>query len=98
MSQILYNSAFTAVSFFLPIVVLFRAFYYLATDEKANWLLVVTSGLLTGIAVCGMHYVGQLGIFNYHCEYKVGSVVGSAIVAIAASAIALGVFFRLQET
>lgn len=96
--EIFYSSAFTAISFFLPIVVLSFAFYFIGVSERADSLYIVLTGALTGAAVCGMHYVGQLGIYNYSCTYQVGNVVGAAIIAVFASITALGVFFRLRES
>ena len=96
--QIGYSSGFTAISFFLPIVVLLVAFYLLALHPKAGGLFLAISGLLTGTAVCGMHYVGQLGIINYRCSYRTANVIGAGFIAVVASLIALGIFFHLQET
>ncbi|KAL9623126.1 MAG: hypothetical protein Q9160_002640 [Pyrenula sp. 1 TL-2023] len=96
--QIVYSSLFTAVSFFLPIVVLLGAFYILGASGKATPYYIALSGLLTGLAVCGMHYVGQLGISNYLCSYQVAFVAGAAVIAVFASIVALSVFFRLRET
>jgi NO-binding membrane sensor protein with MHYT domain len=97
--QIGYSSGFTAISFFLPIIVLLAAFYLLAvTSSKAGGYFLAISGILTGTAVCGMHYVGELGIVNYHCSYRVANVVGAGFIAVIASLVALSIFFRLQET
>ena len=96
--QIAYSTAFTAVSFFLPIVVLFVAFYILGTTDRPNRYYITTAGILAGTAICGMHYLGQLGISNYYCTYRIQNVVGAAIIAVVASVIALGVFFRLRES
>ncbi|EAW13002.1 MHYT domain-containing protein [Aspergillus clavatus NRRL 1] len=96
--QIMYSVSFTGVSFVLPVVVLFTAFYSTEAGEKAGYLRIITGGLLTGISVCGMHYIGQLGIANYRCTYKIAHVVGSAIIAVLASTVALGVFFRWRAT
>ena len=96
--QIGYSSGFTAISFFLPIGVLLAAFYLLAvTSSKAGGLFLAISGFLTGTAVCGMHYVGQLGIVNYHCHYRTANVAGAGLIAVLASLVALSTFFRLQE-
>ena len=65
-------------------------------DQKTVGVLV--GGLLTGSSVCGMHYVGQLGISNYRCSYRVANVVGSAIIAVFSSTAALGIFFRWRAT
>lgn len=96
--QILYNVAFTGTSFVLPVIVLLVAFYSVGVEEKASYLRILTGGLLTGSSVCGMHYVGQLGIANYKCSYHVANVVGSAIIAIFSSTAALGIFFRWRAT
>ncbi|EEQ28529.1 hypothetical protein McanCB56680_006570 [Microsporum canis] len=96
--QISYSSTFTATSFFLPIIVLLFAFYFIGASERAGYRYIIATGTLTGVAVCGMHYVGQLGIANYSCTYQVGNVVGAALIAICASITALGVFFRLRAS
>ncbi|KAJ9497476.1 hypothetical protein H2202_006900 [Exophiala xenobiotica] len=83
--QILYNQGFTAGSFFLPIIVLLLAFYILGTSAEARQLQVATAGVLTGAAVCGMHYMGQLGIANYNCSYRPQNVVGAAIISVVAT-------------
>ncbi|RVX74173.1 hypothetical protein B0A52_02005 [Exophiala mesophila] len=95
--QMLYNPGYTALSFFMPILVLVLAFYTLGVTKRARQLHVAIASCLTGAAVCGMHYLGQLGIENYHCSYKVGNVVGAAVISVFASFVALSVFFRLRE-
>ena len=96
--QIAYSPGFTATSFFLPIVVLFVAFYILGFTEHVHWSVILAAGILAGTAICGMHYVGQLGISNYNCSYEVGNVVGAAVIAVVASLVALSIFFRLRES
>ncbi|EAU31987.1 conserved hypothetical protein [Aspergillus terreus NIH2624] len=96
--QIVYSMTFTGVSFVLPVIVLLVAFYAIGASEKAGYLRIVSGGLLAGSSVCGMHYIGQLGIANYKCSYKVANVVGSAIIAVFASTTALGIFFRWRAT
>ena len=96
--QIEYNVTFTAVSFVLPVCVMLMAFYAVGFEEKAGYIRILTGGVLTGSSVCGMHYVGQLGISNYHCSYSVAHVVGSAIIAVFSSITALGIFFRWRST
>ncbi|KAL1957888.1 hypothetical protein VTO42DRAFT_5453 [Malbranchea cinnamomea] len=97
-TKLSHNSGFTAISFFLPIIVLMAAFYFIGVTEFADWWSIPWAGALTGAAVCGMHYVGQQGISNYRCTYSPGHVVGAAAIAVAASITALGVFFRLRAT
>ena len=95
--QILYNPGFTAISFFLPIVVLSFAFYTLGMPTRVRQLHVAIAGFFTGAAVCGMHYLGQYSVENYTCSYRVQYVVGAAVIAILASFIALSIFFRLRD-
>ncbi|KAE8351526.1 hypothetical protein BDV28DRAFT_136887 [Aspergillus coremiiformis] len=96
--QILYSMTFTGVSFVLPVIVLLAAFYVIGTSEKAGYIRIITGGLLTGSSVCGMHYIGQLGIANYQCSYRSATVVGSAVIAVFASTTALSIFFRWRAT
>lgn len=92
--QISYNIPFTIVSLILPIIVVSTAFYAISFEEKPGIVRLLTGGFLTGAAVCAMHYIGQLGISNYHCSYAVGNVVGAALIATVAATVALSVFFR----
>lgn len=96
--QIYYSSGFTAVSFFLPIAVLMLAFYLIGANEKASFIHIGVAGTMTGTAVSGMHYVGQLGIANYNCQYDIPNVVGAATIAVFASLVALTVFFVLRAS
>ena len=95
-AQIAYSARFTALSFLLPIGVLLFAFFFIGTSDSANGYRVTLGGTLTGGAVCGMHYVGQLGIANYTCIYDWPHALGAGIFAVFASLIALTVFFRMR--
>ena len=95
--QISYSPGFTALSFFLPILVLLIAFHFLASTTHAKPLYIILAGILAGTAICGMHYLGDYGIANYSCHYQIAYVVGAAIIAVVASLVALSVFFRLRE-
>lgn len=44
-----------------------------------------------------MHYLGDASISNYGSEYDIAYVVGSAIIAVAASNVALAVFFVFRH-
>lgn len=96
--QIRYNPGFTAGSFFLPVCVVAVAFYFFSVSEKVSILATMVGGLLVGSAVCGMHYMGQKGIANYTASYSWRHVLGSAIIAVAANTVALGVFFHFRST
>ena len=95
--QIQYSPGFTAGSFFLPVCVVGIAFYLFSVSENMSILGTLVGGLLVGSAVCGMHYMGQKGIANYTPFYSWRHVLGSAIIAVAASTVALGVFFHFKS-
>lgn len=96
--QIAYSPGFTAMSFFVPILVLLTAFTAVGSSDKVSIIRVAIGGTLAGLAICGMHFIGQAGISNYTSIYSVGYVVGSALVAVAASIAALSLFFVLRAT
>lgn len=96
--QIQYSPGYTAGSFFLPICVVGVAFYFFSTTEKVSVFATVLGGVLTGAAVCGMHYMGQGGISNYVPVYRWRYVLGSALISVAASTAALSIFFYLKST
>lgn len=95
--QIQYSPGFTAGSFFLPVCVVAVAFYFFSVSEKVSILGTMVGGLLVGSAVCGMHYMGQKGIANYVSIYAWRRVLGSAIIAVVANTIALGIFFYFKS-
>ncbi|KAL9609642.1 MAG: hypothetical protein Q9167_005595 [Letrouitia subvulpina] len=96
--EIEYSPAFTAGSFFLAIGVVALAFYLFNITQSVNFTGTMVGGFLTGAAVCGMHYTGQGGIINYRVSYDYKYVLGSAIIAVTATTIALGIFFYLKST
>lgn len=91
--QIAYSSGFTALSFFVPIIVLLGAFVAIGTSSTVSWWRVAVGGTLAGAAICGMHYLGNASINNYVCIYNAANVVGAALIAVAASILALSLFF-----
>src|SRR6187402_3990169 len=95
--QIAYSSGFTALSFFLPVIVLFLAFWAVGSNEQVSIIRVTLGGTLAGFGICGMHYLGQAGITNYDCVYNVAYVVGAGIIAVSASVGALVGFFIFRS-
>ncbi|GKT49427.1 single-stranded DNA-binding protein RIM1, mitochondrial [Colletotrichum spaethianum] len=91
--QIAYSSGFTALSFFVPIAVLLAAFVAVGINNTVSWWRVCVGGVLAGAAICGMHYLGNNSIDNYVCIYNPVNVVGAALIAVAASIVALALFF-----
>jgi NO-binding membrane sensor protein with MHYT domain len=94
--QIAYNPGITVASFFVPIIVLLAAFIAVGSNDMVSFIRVAIGGALAGLAICGMHYLGQASVSNYTCVYKVGNVVGAAVIAVVASITALSVFFILR--
>ncbi|KZF25782.1 hypothetical protein L228DRAFT_83667 [Xylona heveae TC161] len=96
--QIDYSYGCTAASIFLPITVLPFAFWVVGSTEQFSVKRMVISGTVVAGAICGMHYLGQQGIANYDCVYRPELVVVSALIAEAASLLALKVFFNLRKS
>ncbi|TVY50020.1 Signaling protein [Lachnellula occidentalis] len=95
--QIVYSPGFTALSFFLPIVVVFLAFCAVGYDNNVSFARIIIRGILVGFGICAMHYVGQAGIANYTCVYKPGFVILSVVIACLSSTVALGLFFMFRS-
>ena len=96
--QINYHPGFTVGSFFLPIMVVVLAFYCLTLHESVTIVGTTVGGFTTGIAVCGMHYLGQGGISNYQPIFDWRFVIGAVIIAVVAATTALGIFFYFSTS
>lgn len=96
--QIAYSPGFTALSFFMPILVLVTAFLAIGTNEAVSWVRVAVGGVLAGSAICGMHYLGNASIENYSCIYSIANVVGAAVIAWFASTVAFAIFFVFRAS
>ncbi|KAL8282094.1 hypothetical protein RB597_009687 [Gaeumannomyces tritici] len=94
--QIAYSGGFTTLSLFVPIIVLLVAFVATETKDRVSWWRIGVGGTLAGLAICGMHYLGNASISNYVCEYEQANIVASGIIAIAASSVSLALFFVLR--
>lgn len=98
--QLVYSPGFTAISASIPVVALLVAF--LIADRRykggAAWFLyLLMPGVLAGGAISGMHYVGNLGISNYHVAFHPEFVGGAVGIACFAGVLALATFFTLQD-
>ena len=96
--QIAYSTGLTVGSLLVPIVVLNLAFLAVSAYGRIRWWRVVLAGCLSGGAICGMHYMANASISNYNSTYKLAYVIGSVIIALAASTTALAVFFIFEST
>ena len=88
-----YSPAYTVGSLLLAIGVVGIAFLVLSSSESLSPLKIVIGGIICGAAICGMHYVGQLGLINYWNVWDSRYILGSAAIAVVAATAALGIFF-----
>ncbi|CUS14729.1 unnamed protein product [Tuber aestivum] len=95
--QLAYSSTFTALSFFVPILVLFLAYLLIGTNEDVGYIRLGFGGTFAGLSICGMHYLGQSGIENYRSHYAVNYVVASIFIAVSSTIGALAIFFILRK-
>ncbi|KAK4575291.1 hypothetical protein LTR86_001144 [Recurvomyces mirabilis] len=98
--QLVYNSGFTTLSVFLPIIGLtlsFSAAEYPTQSVVLHWFLLVCTGVFAGLSVVGMHYIGNFGITNYTPEYVPRYLAASIIISIGDCMLVLVLFYTLRE-
>ncbi|KAF2100668.1 hypothetical protein NA57DRAFT_37426 [Rhizodiscina lignyota] len=98
--QLYYNSGFTALSAFLPVVFLFFGFTSVELRQPGQrffWPSLLIASVIAGLAITGMHYVGNFGITNYHVRNPAQYIVGAAAIAIFACIVALTMFYYFKE-
>ncbi|KAF2153040.1 hypothetical protein K461DRAFT_320760 [Myriangium duriaei CBS 260.36] len=98
--QMTYGAGFTILSCVLPVIGLFFAFYVAELRIKNAYLrrfADVSSGFLAGLAIVGMHYVGNLGASNYKLHFWNRYIVASCVIAIGDCIVALMLFFYFKE-
>lgn len=94
--QISYSTGMTVLSLLVPILVLLLAFLAVSGSGRVRWWRIGVAGLLSGGAICGMHYLADASISNYVPMYRIGYVVGTALIAVSASTAALAIFFVFE--
>ncbi|KAI0385317.1 FAD dependent oxidoreductase-domain-containing protein [Hypomontagnella monticulosa] len=93
-----YSNGFSALSFFLPVIVLLVAFVTIGASYKISWWRICCGGVLAGAGICGMHYVGNASINNYHLVYAKVYIGGAVLIAVFDSIVALSVFFIFRAS
>ncbi|KAL7916595.1 putative MHYT domain signaling protein [Trichoderma velutinum] len=96
--QIAYSTALTVASLLVPILVLALAFVGVSGNGRIQWWRIVLAGLLSGGAICGMHYLADASISNYRGSYRLSYLIGSVVIAVLASITALTLFFVFENT
>ncbi|KAI9323140.1 hypothetical protein BX666DRAFT_2021895 [Dichotomocladium elegans] len=92
-----YSAGYTFASLAVAIGCMFVAFAFVGVTEEARVSRIVPSGVIAGIGICCMHYIGQFAIEYFHVRYKIRYVAGAAIIACVAVVTALYIFFKLRE-
>ena len=98
--QLYYNPGFTALSVFLPIIFLLFGFAvaerFTRTKRNLYGALTVT-GLAAGLAITGMHYIGNFGTTNYYLSNNKSYIVAAAAIAVVACWFSFTLFFHQKE-
>ena len=98
--QLVYNPGYTGLSCVLPVLGLTVAFQIAEISINSfvfRRLLDTACGLMAGLSIVSMHYVGNLGASNYTLTYPKRYLVAACIIAVGDSTIALALFFHLKE-
>jgi NO-binding membrane sensor protein with MHYT domain len=92
-----YNVLITIVSMVIAVLVVGIGLFIVGFSRTGNWPL-LTGGLILGIGVASMHYVGMLAIrVPDSLSYNPGLVAASVIIAVAAGVAALWAALRLDS-
>ncbi|KAL6703011.1 hypothetical protein ACN47E_010287 [Coniothyrium glycines] len=98
--QLYYSPAYTAMSAFLPVIVIFLGlavadkFYKGSQRAVTRFASLGVCGLCAGAAVTEMHYLGNNGTKNYRLHLNWPHVFGAASIAVGACLISFGLFFH----
>ncbi|KAK3074721.1 hypothetical protein LTR53_002596 [Teratosphaeriaceae sp. CCFEE 6253] len=98
--QLVYNSGYTTLSVFLPIIGLtlaFSAAEYPSKSKVLHGFALICTGTFAGLSVVGMHYIGNFGIANYKPQYKPQFVAASIVIAVGDCLLVLILFYTLRE-
>lgn len=70
---------------------------FISSRPSLGWRLLVSGGFVMGVGICAMHYIGMAAlVLAPGIVWNSTLVVCSALVAFAASAVALSIFFRVR--
>jgi NO-binding membrane sensor protein with MHYT domain len=98
--QLYYSPTYTAISAFLPVIVIFLGlsiadkFYKSSKHALVRYSSLLVCGVCAGAAVTEMHYLGNNGTTNYKLILSWPHVCGAACIAVGASLVSFGLFFH----
>ncbi|GAB7364874.1 hypothetical protein MBLNU230_g5665t1 [Neophaeotheca triangularis] len=98
--QLVYNSGYTTLSLFLPIIGLTMAFSVAELPVRSiilRFSALACTGVFAGLSVVGMHYIGNFGISNYQLVYGKRYLAASIIIAIGDCLTVLMLFYNWRE-
>jgi NO-binding membrane sensor protein with MHYT domain len=98
--QLTYSAGYTVLSAIIPILGLYLGFSIVDWFGKSKRYLhpsLLVTGFIAGLSILAMHYVGNKGTSDYYLEHKIGTILGSAAIAIFDCWFAFTIFFILKE-
>ncbi|OQN99051.1 hypothetical protein B0A48_14912 [Cryoendolithus antarcticus] len=98
--QLVYAPGFTTLSVFLPVIGLTAAFA--AAEIRTakplhHWMALSVTGIIAGLSIVGMHYVGNLGVSNYMLSYGPQYLAAAFIIAEGDCLLVLVLFYTWRE-
>jgi NO-binding membrane sensor protein with MHYT domain len=88
-TQIRYDIGITLASAVLAIVTVGVGLFVVGMG-RASVSKILVGGLITGLGVAAMHYVGMTAMrLNGRVDYAIGPVIGSVVIAVVAATVAL---------
>ncbi|KAF7729764.1 hypothetical protein EC973_003842 [Apophysomyces ossiformis] len=95
--QLAYGAGYTFASLIVAISCMFIAFAFVGVTEEARVVRILPSGIIAGLGIATMHYLGQMAICYFEIRYRTAYVVAAVIIACSAVTAALFIFFKLRE-
>lgn len=98
--QLVYDSGYTVLSFFLPVIGLtasFSAAEYQYNLAWIHWSALICTGVFAGLSIVGMHYVANFGVENTVMDYSNRFIAASFIIAVGDCLAVLILFYTLRE-
>lgn len=98
--QLAYAPGFTTLSVFLPVIGLTAAFAaaeYRTSKPIHHWLALSVTGIIAGLSIVGMHYIGNLGTSNYKLQYNPKFLAAAFIIAEGDCLLVLVLFYTWRE-